>query len=74
MISINLSIEQLVEAVSNLSVSEKEQVREVLDTGGILLSEEQKQIVLSRQKDYKSGESKTYSLDEVKSLLNYKED
>lgn len=66
-------MEQLVEVVSNLSVAEKEQIMEVIDVDTILLSDEQKQIILQRQKDFKEGRMESYSVDQVKSMLGYTE-
>jgi len=73
MISINLSLNQLLEAVQNLNETEKQQVRQVLDEEDILLTDEQKQEILHRESEYKSGRMKTYSLAEVKSSLNFRD-
>ena len=75
MISINLSIGQLIEAVQTLSPAEREQLKAVLNEGDdMYLSEEQQQIVLSRQQAYNAGNMEAYSLDELKSILKYTED
>lgn len=73
MITVNLSIDQLLEAIHNLTQSEKEQIRSAVFDEDIMLSEEQKQEILRREKEYKSGRMKMYSLDEVKAALNYKD-
>ncbi len=73
MISINLSLNQLLEAVQNLNETEKQQVRQVLDKEDILLTDEQKQEILRRESEYKSGRMKTYSLAEVKASLNFRD-
>lgn len=71
MISISLSIDQLVEAVRNLNPAEKDQLREVLDDNEMTLSAEQQQIILQRQKAYNAGDMEAYSLDELKNILKY---
>ncbi len=71
MISVNLSLNQLIEVIQNLNESEKQQVRNILDNEDILLTEEQKQEILYRESEYKSGAMKTYSIAEVKSSLNF---
>jgi len=73
MISINLSLNQLLEAVQNLNETEKQQVRQVLDEEDILLTDEQKHEILRRESEYKSGQMKTYSLAEVKASLNFRD-
>ncbi len=73
MISINLSLNQLIEVIQNLSETEKQQVRNLLDSEEIMLSDEQKQEILHRESEYKSGRMKTYSLAEVKSSLNFRD-
>lgn len=72
MISINLSLNQLIEAIKSLSEVEKKQVRAVLNDENIILTDEQKQEILYREGEYKSGRMKTYSLEEVKSSFNFK--
>ena len=57
MISINLSIDQLIEA-------DREMV----------LSKEQEEIILQRQKVYSTGNMEAYSLDELKVMLRYTEE
>ncbi|WP_143822302.1 hypothetical protein [Mucilaginibacter pedocola] len=75
MISINLSMGQLIEAVQALNPVEKEQLKAVLNgEDDLYLSDEQKQIVLSRQQAYNSGNMEAYSLDELKIFLKYTED
>ena len=74
MISINFSIDQLIEAVHHLNDAEKEQLREVLDVDSDSLSDEQKQIVLDRQQAYNSGNMEAYSMEELKVMLKYTED
>ncbi|MEX8546315.1 MAG: hypothetical protein V5804_01820 [Mucilaginibacter sp.] len=71
MISVSLSINQLIEAIQQLSESEKQQVRGVLDGKYLLLTDEQKEEILRRESEYKSGRMKTYFLAEVKSSLNF---
>jgi hypothetical protein len=73
MISINLSINQLIEAIQSLSESEKQQVRSILDNEDTLLTDEQEQEILYREGEYKSGRMKTYSVAEVKSSLNFRD-
>ena len=73
MITVNLSIDQLLEAIHNLTQSEKEQIRSAVFDDDLTLNEEQKQEILRREKAYKSGEMKLYSLEEVKALLNYED-
>jgi putative addiction module component (TIGR02574 family) len=73
MISVNLSINQLIEVIQNLNETEKQQVRQVLDEEDILLTDEQKQEILRRENEYKSGSMKTYSLAEVKASLNFRD-
>ena len=72
MISVNLSINQLMEAIQNLNDTEKQQIRAVLDNQEVLQTEEQKQEILHSESEYKSGRMKTYTLDEVKSSFNFK--
>ena len=74
MISINLSLDQLVDAVNNLTQAERNKLSKVLNNGDMALSEEQKQIVLQRQKAYRLGDMEAYSLDELKSVLKYTEE
>ncbi len=73
MISVNLSINQLIEVIQNLNETEKQQVRNVLDDEEILLTEEQQQEILHREAEYKSGRMKTSSLAEVKASLNFRD-
>jgi hypothetical protein len=73
MISVNLSLNQLIEVIQNLNETEKQQVRNVLDSEDILLTEEQKQEILNREIEYKSGRMKMYSLEEVKASLNFQD-
>ncbi|OOQ58138.1 hypothetical protein BC343_10835 [Mucilaginibacter pedocola] len=66
---------QLIEAVQALNPVEKEQLKAVLNgEDDLYLSDEQKQIVLSRQQAYNSGNMEAYSLDELKIFLKYTED
>jgi len=74
MISINLSIDQLIEAVRSLNQSEKQQLKDVLNDGEMVLSKEQEEIILQRQKAYSSGNMEAYSIDELKVMLKYTED
>jgi hypothetical protein len=74
MISINLSIDQLIEAVRGLNHSEKQQLKDVLNDGEMVLSKEQEEIILQRQKAYSTGNMEAYSLDELKAMLKYTED
>lgn len=74
MISINLSIDQLLEAVRSLNQSEKQQLKDVLNDGEMVLSKEQEEIILQRQKAYSTGNMEAYSLDELKVMLKYTED
>lgn len=73
MISVNLSLNQLIEAIQNLNETEKHQIRAVLDDQEILLTAEQKQKILQRESEYKSGRMKTYTLDEVKASFNFRD-
>lgn len=73
MISLNLSIDQLITVIHNLDEAEKLQVRKALDGDDIMLTEEQKLEILTREKDYKNGRMKVYSLAEVKSSLNFRD-
>lgn len=70
MISVNLSINQLIEVIQNLNETEKQQVRNILDNEDILFKDEQKQEILHRESEYKSGRMKMYSLAEVIASLN----
>jgi hypothetical protein len=74
MVSINLSIDQLIEAVRSLSQSEKQKLKDVLNDGEMVLSKEQEDIILQRQKAYSTGTMEAYSLDELKVMLKYTED
>lgn len=74
MISINLPIDQLIEAVRNLNQSEKQQLKDVLNDGEMVLSKEQEEIILQRQKAYSAGNMEAYSLDELKVMLKYTEE
>jgi hypothetical protein len=74
MISINLSIDQLIEAVRGLNQSEKQQLKDVLNDGEMVLSKEQEEIILQRQKAYSTGNMEAYSLDELKAVFKYTED
>ena len=71
MISVNLSINQLIETIEHLSESEKQQVRGVLDGEDLLLTDEQKEEILRRESEYKSGRIKTFSIKELKASLNF---
>lgn len=73
MISINLSINQLIEVIQNLSETEKQQVRNVLDSEDVLLTDGQKQEILYRESEYKSERMKTYTIEEVKPSLNFRD-
>jgi len=46
---------------------------DIEDDISFTLSEEQKKEILRRETEYKAGNMKLYSLDEVKKALNYKE-
>jgi hypothetical protein len=70
MISVNLSINQLIEVIQNLNETEKQQVRNILDNEDILFTDEQKQEILHRESEYKSGRMKMYSLAEVIASLS----
>ena len=70
MIALNISIEQLIDAVNGLTATEKEQLSEVLGAADINLSAEQKELIWQRHQQYVSG-AKTYSADEAKAMLNY---
>lgn len=74
MISINLSIDQLIEAVRSLNQSEKQQLKDVLNDGEMVLLKEQEEIILQRQKAYSTGNMEAYSLDELKDMLKYTEE
>jgi hypothetical protein len=74
MISINLSIDQLIEAVRSLNQSEKQQLKDVLNDGEMVLSKEQEEIILQRQRAYSSGNMEAYSLDQLKVMLKYTEE
>jgi len=73
MISLNLSIDQLITVIRNLDEAEKLQVRKALEADDMMLTEEQKLEILNREKDYKNGRMKVYSLAEVKSSLNFRD-
>ncbi len=73
MISVNLSINQLIEAIQNLNETEKQQVLNVLNNEESLLTTEQQQEILYRETEYKSGRMKTYSMEEVKNSLNFRD-
>lgn len=73
MITVNLSIEQLLEAIHNLNDAEKQQIRDVVFDDDFVLSEEQQKEILRREVEYKSGRMKMYSVDELKESLNYKD-
>ncbi|RFZ95354.1 hypothetical protein D0C36_07445 [Mucilaginibacter conchicola] len=73
MVTINFSIDQLLEAVKHLTKVEKERLKVALTDDDFALSEEQKEIILQRQKDYSAGIMKAYSLTEAKAKLNYTE-
>ncbi len=73
MISINLSLDQLVEAVRNLNEVEKQQIIAVLSNKTPELTEEQQQEILYRETEYKSGRMKTYTLDEVKASFDFRD-
>ena len=73
MISVNLSINQLIEVIQNLNEAEKQQVRNVLDNKDLPLTDDQKQEILNRESEYKSGRMKTYSIAEVKASLNFRD-
>lgn len=70
MIAINLSLEQLIDAIQHLNDAEKRQVLKALDNADVLLTEEQEQEILDRESEYKAGRMKTYSLEEVKTSFN----
>lgn len=71
MISVNLSIGQLIEAIQNLNETEKIQIRAALNDAELPLTEEQKQEILYRETEYKSGRMKTFTLDEVKASFDF---
>ncbi len=73
MITVNLSIDQLVEAIQNLNDAEKQQIRNLVFEEDFVLNEEQQQEILRREVEYKSGRMELYSIDEVKASLNYKD-
>lgn len=71
MISINLSIDQLADAVRKLDATEKEQLLQVLQEDDFSLSHEQALILKERDEALESGYMKTYTVDELKKRLNY---
>ncbi len=73
MITVNLSIEQLLEAIHNLNDAEKQQIKSAIFEDDFELSEEQQKEILRREVEYKAGRMKLYSIDEVKASLNYKD-
>ena len=66
MISLNLSIDQLITVIQSLDEAEKLQVRKALEGDDIMLTDEQKKEIITREKDYKTGRMKVYSLAEAK--------
>lgn len=74
MITVNLSIDQLAEAVRNLDSKEKDQIWQVLTEGEYILSPEQENILMERDEAYRRGEMKTLTIDELKARLNYTEE
>lgn len=73
MITVNLSIDQLAEAVRNLNSKEKQQLRNLLAEDEFVLSETQDKILMERDTAYERGEMITYTVDELKARLNYKD-
>lgn len=71
MISVNLSISQLIETIQSLNETEKLQVRTALDNAELSLTEEQKREILHREMEYKSGRMKTFTMDEVKASFDF---
>lgn len=71
MISINLSIEQLAEAVRRLNASEKEQLLEALQEDDFSLTAEQELVLKERDEALEAGYMKTYTVEELKKRLNY---
>jgi hypothetical protein len=74
MITVNLSIDQLAEVVRNLDAEEKNQIRQVLSEDEYVLSPEQENILMERHEAYERGEMKTFTVEEVKKMLNYTEE
>jgi len=70
MITVNLSIDQLADAVRNLNEGEKDQIRQVLYEKEYQLTPLQEQMLMERDEAYERGEMKTYTIDEVKQKLN----
>lgn len=71
MISVTLSIGQLIEAIQNLNETEKIQIQAALNDAELSLTEEQKQEILHRETEYKSGRMKTFTMDEVKASFDF---
>jgi hypothetical protein len=71
MIAVNLSIDQLAEAVRNLDDKEKSQLLKLLTEDELTLSPAQQKLVLSRSKAYDEGDMPIFSIDELKARLNY---
>ncbi|PTQ99297.1 hypothetical protein C8P68_102113 [Mucilaginibacter yixingensis] len=70
MISINLSIDQLADAVRKLDSTEKEQLLQVLQEGDFSLSDEQELILKERDEALESGYMKTCTVEDLKERLN----
>jgi len=73
MVTVNLSIDQLLEAIHNLDDAEKQQIRNAVFDDDLILTEEQQKEILRREVEYKSGRMKLYSIEEVKASMNYKD-
>lgn len=68
MISLPISINQLLDAIKNLTESDKKKVLTMLQ-GDFNLSPEQEEIVLQREQMHKSGQMETFTWGEVKTEL-----
>lgn len=71
MIAVNLSIDQLAEAVRNLDAKEKSQLLKLLTDDDITLSPAQQKLVLERSSAYDNGDMPVFTIDELKARLNY---
>jgi hypothetical protein len=58
----------------SINQPEKQQLKDILNNGEMMLLKEQEEIILQRQKSYSTGNMEAYSLDQLKVMLKYTEE
>lgn len=65
MISVNLSIDQLIETIKGLNEDEKIQIKSALNDNDLYISEEQMAVLVQRKQDLLDGKISSRSWEEI---------